>query len=309
MIRGTQERYNDSLSIPNGDVNFTIHETQFVMPLYAYSTCRVPVSVNEEIIRKRSTDAVFERGLSYRDEGRIQRIERFDDVVTAAVRGSKLYDITIELGESDVDPRCTCPYNRSGDCKHIVAVLLEVATDPPTDESDRVERVLEDVANDDLRAFVVDALAHAPEFRDQFFARFGDTPSKSAEEYRTEVDHLFDQHTQDYPVVVEAIDFSRFFDVAERYRERDRYLAATTVYRGLFEGIDDNIHLVDAAYDHYAETFQSALDSYVECVLTADPDPEEFELYAGVINERTTTGHDIHRAQFTKALDELEDRR
>jgi uncharacterized Zn finger protein len=270
---------------------------------------RVPVTINKKTIRDRCTDAVFERGLNYYEEGHIQRIERFDTVITAVVRGSQLYDVTIEVRESDVDPRCTCPYDGPGDCKHVVAVLLEVAANPPTDESERVKEVLEGIANDELRAFVVDALTHTPELRDQFLARFGDTIGKSAEEYRDEVDHLFEQHTEDYPVVVEAIDFSRFFDVAERYRGRDRYLAAATVYRGLFEGIDDNIHLVDAAYDHYAEMFQSALDGYVDCVLATDPDPEQFELYAGIVDERATTGTDIHRAEFTKALDELKDRR
>lgn len=269
------------------------------------------MSINEGTIRDRCTDAVFERGRKYRGEGRIQRIEQFDKVVTAVISGSRLYDVTVDLGGSDVDPQCTCPYEGAGDCKHVVAVLLEVTADPPPDESERVETVLEDVSNDDLRAFVLDTLTHAPELRDQFLARFGDTTSKSVDEYRAEVNHLFDKHTEEYPVVVEAIDFSRFFDVAEQYRERDRYSAAATVYRGLFEGIDANIDIVDAAYDHYAKTFQSALDGYVDCVLATDPSPEKFELYAGVIDERASTevGSDIHREQFTKALDELEDRR
>ncbi|MBP1924102.1 putative Zn finger protein [Halorubrum alkaliphilum] len=65
-----------------------------------------PENVN---IRETCTDAVFERGRNYRDEGRIQRIERFGDVVTAAVRGSSLYDVTVELGENTVDARCACP--------------------------------------------------------------------------------------------------------------------------------------------------------------------------------------------------------
>lgn len=269
------------------------------------------MSVTEETIRDRCTEAVFERGRNYRAEGHIQRIERFGDVSTAAVRGSKLYDVAFDVEEATVDSHCTCPYDGSGDCKHVVAVLLELASDPPTDERGRVEAVLEDVPDADLRTFVVDALAHDPELRDRFLARFGDTPGKSVEEYRADIDHLFDQHTEDYPVVVEAIDFSRLFDIAERYQERERYRTAATVYRALFEGIDDNIHLVDAAYDHYATTFQAALDGYVDCVLAADPDPENFESYAGVLDERasTGTGSDIHREQFTKALDEFDDRR
>jgi len=44
------------------------------------------MNVDENTIRDRSTDAVFERGRNYRDEGRIQRLDRFDDLVTEAVK-------------------------------------------------------------------------------------------------------------------------------------------------------------------------------------------------------------------------------
>lgn len=264
------------------------------------------MNVNQQTIRDRCTDAVFERGQNYRAEGRIRRIERFGDTITAAVQGSTLYDVTIELGASAIHPRCSCPYDGAGDCKHVVAVLLEVADDPPNDESDRVEAVLDDVSNDDLRAFVTDVLARKPDLRDRFLARFDDTTGKSADEYRTEIEHLFDQHTEDYPVIVDAIDFSRFFDIAKQYRDRERYLAAATVYRALFEAIDDNIHLVDAAYDHYAQALRSALDGYVDCVQAADLDADDYESYAGFLDERASRGADIHRDQFMNALDELE---
>lgn len=267
-----------------------------------------PVNVDEEAIRNLCTDGVFERGQTYRTDGRVRRIERFDDVISAAVQGSKCYDVTIELGGTSIDARCTCPYDGSGECKHVVAVLLDVAADPPRDESDRVEAVIQDVSPDDLRGFVRDALAEHPELRDQFLARFGDVPT-SVEDYREEVDQLFDEHTEEYPVVTDAIDFSHFFDIGEQYRTRDRYLAAATVYRAVFEGIDDNMARIDAAYDHYAKTIGTALDRYTDCVLATDPSPEEFERYAGVLEERASSDPPVNSEQFWRALDELEDRR
>ncbi|MFC6863938.1 SWIM zinc finger domain-containing protein [Halomicroarcula sp. GCM10025817] len=259
-------------------------------------------------IRGICTDAVFERGQDYHDEGHVQRIERFGDVVTAAVRGTSLYDVTVDLGEHTVDARCTCPYEGARECKHVVAVLLDVVADPPRDESERVERVIRDVAPDDLRAFVRDAIAENSDLREQFLARFGDG-GKSVEAYRDEIEALFDQHTADYPVVTEAIDFSHFFDVAEQYRERERYRAAATVYRALFEGIDDNHTRIDAAYDHYAKTLRSALDEYVDCVLAADPSDDEFERYAGALEAQAMSEPRINEEQFRRALDALEDRR
>lgn len=266
------------------------------------------MNIDEGIIRGLCTDAVFERGQKYRNEERVQRIERFDDVVTAEVQGSDLYDVVVELDKNSIDARCTCPYRGSGECKHVVAVLLNIVDDPPDDESERVETVIEDVTSDDLRAFVRDALAENPNLRERFLARFSDS-DKSVEEYREEIQVLFDQHTQDYPVVTDAINFTHFFELAARYRDRDRYRAAATVYRALFEVIDDNLDRIDAAYDYYAKTVQSALDEYVECVLEADPSAEEFEQYAEILEERTSSRPGVTSKPFQRALDDLEDRR
>ena len=266
------------------------------------------MTIDEKTIRSLCTDPVFERGKKYRKEGRIQRIERFDDVVTAVVQGSSRYDVTVELGENTIDARCTCPYDGAGECKHVVAVLLDVAAGPPQDESERVGPVLKTVSADDLQAFLRDVLAEYPDLRDQFLARFGDA-GKSVEAYRAEIEHLFDRHTQDYPVVTDAIDFSHFFELAAQYHRRERYPEAAVVYRALFEGIDDNEIRIDAAYDHYARALQSALDGYVECVLAADPGRDEFETYIGVLEEQATSEHPANSEQFYRAIDDLEDQR
>jgi uncharacterized Zn finger protein len=263
------------------------------------------MNVDEKTIRNRSTDAVFERGETYRKEGRIQQLDRFDDLVTATVSGSKLYDVTITFGGRSLDTKCTCPYDGSGDCKHVVAVLLDIAAGPPQDESESVEAVLDDVSAEDLRGFVRDALAEHAELREQFLAQFGDE-HKSVEEYREEIAQLFAQHAD--PVVFEAIDFSRFFDVAERYRDRDRYLAAATVYRAIFEEVDEKSNWIDGAYDHYAKTIQRAIEGYADCVLATDPSPEEFDTYAGVLEARASTEPPINNEQFWRELDNLEER-
>jgi len=89
-----------------------------------------------------------------------------------------------------------------------------------------------------------------------FLARFGDD-HKSVEEYREEIAQLFKQHAD--PTVFDAIDFSRFFEIAERYRDHDRYLAAATVYRAVFEEINEKYNWIN-----YARTIQRALDDFEE---------------------------------------------
>lgn len=266
------------------------------------------MTIDERTIRNLCTAAVLERGQQYRTEGHIQRLERFDDVVTAQVAGSNLYDVVVTLAEHGIDARCTCPYRGAGACKHVIAILLEISAEPPDDESERVDPVLEAVAAADLRAFVRDALATDPDLRERFLARFGDG-AKPVKEYRNALEPVLDRHTQDSPVITAAIDFSHFLELAALYRDRDKYRSEATVYRALFEVIDDNWDRIDAAFDHYGETVQSALDGYVDCLLEADLSAEELEQYAAIVAERAASKPDVTSNPFQHALEDLEERR
>jgi hypothetical protein len=108
--------------------------------------------------------------------------------------------------------------------------------------------------------------------------------------------------------VFDAIDFSRFFEIAEQYRDRDRYLAAATVYRAVFEEVDEKYSWVQGPYDHYARTIQTAIEGYADCVLATDPTPEEFDTYAGVLEARATSEPALNSDQFWRELDNLEER-
>lgn len=260
--------------------------------------------IDRTTVRDLCTDAVFERGQRYRAEGRIRRLDRVGDSVTARVRGTRTYDVGLDLGAEDFDPHCTCPYDGPGECKHVVAVLLEVA-DGVVDDADRIESVLDDVPAENLREFVREALAERPELTERFLARFGGPPVKQAEAYRAEVDGLFEEHTDEYPMVVEAIDFSRFTDLAETYRERGAYEQAAAIYRGLAEGIAENMNLVDAAYDHYARVFRSALDGYVDCLVEADLDETAYEDHREYLARRAGEAED-YLGQYEAALDRLD---
>lgn len=263
------------------------------------------MSINRQQIRDRCTDAVFERGANYRSEGRIGRLSRFSDCITADVQGSRSYDVTVDLSATPFEATCTCPYDGPGTCKHVVAVLLDVAETPPDDEQAEIERILDGVTPEALRSFLLDELARNPELHDRFRARFDDN-SRSVDEYRDDVEQLFDDHTVDYPVATEAIDFSHFFDQAEQYRSGDRYCEAATVYRAIAEGIERNEDRIDAAYDHYARTFQRALDGYIECVRTADLSDEASQEAVSALAERAGDAIGPYAEQYQTALDRLE---
>ena len=266
------------------------------------------MTVTEDTIRDLCTDAVYERGENYLVDERIQQLSRFDDTITAVVSGSRDYDLTLDLSAEEFDPWCSCPYDGPGVCKHVVAVLLRLADGLPDDESEQIDTVLERTRTDELRTFLREELRTDPSLRDRFLARFGESTARSVDDLRAEIDRLFEEMNPDYGVVFEPIDFSELFDLAEEYRSQDEYRSAATVYRALVEGLDDNMDLVDGAYDHFTQAFQRALDGYVDCVANADFDAQETSNHLQFLDQRAASGADYLREQFLKAADELRNR-
>ena len=266
------------------------------------------MKVTEDAVRDLCTDAVYERGESYLADGRIQRLSRFDGTITAVVSGGRDYDLTLDLSAERFDPRCSCPYDGPGICKHTVAVLLRLTDGPPDDESEQIDSVLERAGADELRGFLRAELATDPPLRDRFLARFGEPTPRSVDELRAEIDRLFEETNPDYGVVFEPIDFSEFFDLAEEYRTQGEFRSAATVYRALVEGLGDNMDRVDGAYDDFTRAFQTALDGYVDCVATGNLDATEIENHVEFLDERAASGTDYLRERFRSAADELRDR-
>ncbi|RLM52667.1 SWIM zinc finger domain-containing protein, partial [Halorubrum sp. Atlit-26R] len=125
------------------------------------------MDVTEDAVRDICTDAVFERGERYREEGRIHGIHRIDTTVTAVVSGSRQYDVRVDLATNGFAPWCDCPYDGPGTCKHVVAVVLRCVDDPPQDEGDRLDTALNGADADELRAFLREELATDADLRDQ----------------------------------------------------------------------------------------------------------------------------------------------
>ena len=76
-------------------------------------------------IRELCTEASFERGKRYLDEGRMNIVEASPTGVIAEVQGSETYNVKIDL-KNGISAECNCPYDLEGYCKHIVAVLLSM---------------------------------------------------------------------------------------------------------------------------------------------------------------------------------------
>ncbi|QIB79904.1 SWIM zinc finger domain-containing protein [Haloferax volcanii] len=266
------------------------------------------MDVTEDAVRDICTDAVFERGERYREEGRIHGIHRIDTTVTAVVSGSRQYDVRVDLATNGFAPWCDCPYDGPGACKHVVAVLLRCVDDLPADEGDRLDATLDGADADELRAFLRDELATNTDLRDRFLARVGEPTSQSVDEHRTAIDRRFEEANPEYPVVFEPIDFTQWFDLANEYREQGRYASAATVSRALVESLNDNMERVDGAYDHFSRAFSRALDGYVDCVTSAERDADAITDAVAFLDERATSGTPLLAEHFEKAAVELREK-
>jgi uncharacterized Zn finger protein len=84
--------------------------------------------LSEENIRARATAASWQRGVNYFESGAVFDAVWREGTFTAQVEGStpEPYRVRVRLDEQGniQEAFCSCPYEGSGDCKHIVAALL-----------------------------------------------------------------------------------------------------------------------------------------------------------------------------------------
>ena len=265
------------------------------------------MDVTEDMVRDVCTDAVFERGERYLADGRLCEINRVDTTVTAVVRGSRQYNVRVDLATDGFAPWCDCPYDGPGTCKHVVAVLLRCVDDPPTDEGDWLDAALETTEASELRAFLRDELATDAALRERFRAQVGESTRRSVEEVRTAIDRRFEETNPEHYVVFEPIDFSQWFDLANEYCEQGQYASASIVYRALIESLDDNMERVDSAYDHFSRAFRRALDGYIDSVASRSDDADAVTDAVAFLNERATSGTPFLAEHFERAAVDLQE--
>jgi uncharacterized Zn finger protein len=113
-------------------------------------------SIGEKDIRALAAPEVFKRGVNYWKNGEVLDLALRGGKLTASVMGSEdePYAVSIRLSDGDIETvDCSCPYEGSGACKHIVATLLAYIANPGAVPS---KPSIEDL----LKALDRDALLH-----------------------------------------------------------------------------------------------------------------------------------------------------
>lgn len=107
--------------------------------------------LSKEQIKNEYDRNSYQRGLSYYKEGRVLELE-YDEIQRiwfAKVAGNYLYKVTVEVTDAGIYPSCNCPaYEKNGECKHEVAVLLKIF-----DSTNREELELQAVIRQQKREY------------------------------------------------------------------------------------------------------------------------------------------------------------
>lgn len=140
---------------------------------------------------------ILDRGYGYYLDGAVQNLRQTATQITAEVRGSQRYDVTITLwNDSVMEMACDCPYAEQGkSCKHMAAVLMaaEAANDATPasspDQSAQAQQLVTQATPDQLRAFLSRTLASDRTLMTQF-KKFMTSSTTSVAEEKAEIDDI-----------------------------------------------------------------------------------------------------------------------
>lgn len=258
---------------------------------------------SQDEIRSLCTQQSFERGVNYYNQERIQELAINDDELTATVRGTHDYEVSVTVADDGTRAYCTCPYDYTGACKHIIAVLLAAnergpehsrgddshTLEGPTNPSDAtdVETLVEDTPDEDLRTFLLGLIKDDHDIRDRFVAFAGGNTENTVYDYKQEINQLFED-TLSRRGMIEYnthIDFSHYHDLAKTHRAQGNAHEATAIYRALAESIRENMNRIDDSGGYYGRELEQVVDSYAETVSEQNFDHDEKQPYIDYLVE------------------------
>ncbi|EMA55866.1 SWIM zinc finger family protein [Halococcus salifodinae] len=239
---------------------------------------------NQDEIRSLCTHQSYERGVNYHNQGRIQELAINEGELTATVRGTHDYEISITVDDEGVRTYfCSCPYDYAGACKHVISVLLAANKREPehttSDDSHTaagstgpaatdVQSLVEETPAEDLRTFLQELIEDDHDIRDRFVAFAGEDTENTVYDYKEEINRLFEDALSRRGMIEynTHIDFSHYHDLAATHRSRGHTHEATAIYRALAEAIRENMTRIDDSGGYYGRKLETIIDAYAETI-------------------------------------------
>jgi len=278
-------------------------------------------NLTEATIRQRAGAQSWARGLDYFESGRVENVVWRDGLLTADVEGSAYEPYLVQAtfdGDEIRFADCTCPYDRGGDCKHIVATLLHLARNPEAIERrPSVVELIADLNRDELAALIVQIAETDPHFVSHLErlisqTRLVEKPAAAAPTLpKTDADLLRRQIKAELRSSLNIgygydWDDDSWYDsdlgaaLAPALEQAQAYLEADDPHSALEvlqiataawqEGIDSLDEYVRDGFEDVAEEFTAELGaSWAEAVLSAKLRPDERSRWRQALQELAAT--------------------
>jgi uncharacterized Zn finger protein len=205
-----------------------------------------------DLLEDSTKPPVLFRGEDYYQSGAVGKIKylKDKDSITAAVRGSRTYAVTIDDVSEDPQFFCTCPYDGMGICKHCAAVGLKVINEPDSvdiegsrepvkDVSVDIESLINKAAASQKENFLKEILKENEAYRDRFRTL---VLGQTAVESETSVEAIRDAVKNEIENF-DLLNYQRFYD---HYNPRDGWRDEWEV---IYDGANEELNNITEAYN------------------------------------------------------------
>ncbi|KXA99590.1 hypothetical protein AKJ47_02020 [candidate division MSBL1 archaeon SCGC-AAA261G05] len=240
--------------------------------------------LSKDEIRDRTEENRFEKGLKYHREDRVQNRVRRGLDLEADVEGSRLrpYRVSVSLsGDGEVlATHCSCPDDYFGDCKHIVAVLLDWLKDPNLfREVQETKPSLEDMSREELVTLIHEMLDREPHLEHLLKTPLPGFSDKSAElvdpyPFQQDVKQIFDSYQGWGDELDVAISLGSIVGRGESHLENREFGAAEAIFRSV---VEETLEFYGYTHDEgeILQEVERAIDGLIQC-LNSCSDRTEF---------------------------------
>lgn len=207
---------------------------------------------------------IYERGVNYFEQGRIQRPVVYHSNIMADCRGTlpEDYHIRIELRDDNIIASCTCPY-AFGYCKHIAAVLYGWIRKPSMFmDLGRSEYLLKQLDKDAVVEVVMDMIKYDPDVTYVINLRL--TPHEELASFvDREMKNIFSEEFVDYLNVREiAKKLDIFREYSSDLLSRGDADISLTVIKPVLDSVVYNYTKLDDVDGLMRNFFTSTMDLY-----------------------------------------------
>lgn len=269
-----------------------------------------------EDIRSLCTESSFERGIEYFKAGKVTNLKQVGNQITATVEGTEDYLVTIYQDNHKISAACTCPYDRGGYCKHIIATLLALLINNQekisnkSENEDKSEEILNHLSLDEFKDFLRTEFKNNPTLKENFIIYFSGKGSKERNlfDYKKEINQFFHEIGDRHGFIKYGmnIDFSEYYNLADRFEKVGNILESATIFQALSEVVAENMGNVDDSDGYYGDEFVWALENMVRCINQLKLDYKEKKKYIQYFfDQYVANDPDYFREYYGDALKEI----